>query len=101
MVRIRVKGGTRGTEELCPSCRYFKCMRGAGENQEIRSCAVMGSEKLTFPIVECNKFLAKNQDTVDEMWMKATMIDVKVIRKFGFEPETEVKFTKPRELLGE
>lgn len=81
--RLKVLGGTtKGSENLCRTCRYGQVARGTN-NEEYVNCQRF-DRSFTFQVAECNQYENKNTPTLYEMEEIAWRVVTKGSRVLGF-----------------
>jgi hypothetical protein len=84
--RLKVLGGTRspGAPRLCDTCQSGVVRRGAPESDEEIFCMVT-EQRLARSVVECNRYVDRNQPSLWDMRRIAWILDADARRsRIGF-----------------
>ena len=95
--RLKVLGGTRslGAPRLCDSCQSGVVRRGAPDSDEEIFCTIT-EQRLARAVVECNRYVDRNQPSLWDMRQIAWVLDTDPRRqRIGFirSREWEAKHT--------
>jgi hypothetical protein len=86
MTRLKVLGGTRSphARRLCDSCQTSVVTRGAPDSDEEIFCTIT-SRRLARAVVECNRYVDRNQPSLWDMRQIAWVLDTDPRRqRIGF-----------------